>query len=75
LIGRFVPVVITSNSDAYKDLISRVHNDTIMAAVHRRWAFVRYFESWASAHAEVLDSMGKLALKFKSVYNNSSVQQ
>jgi hypothetical protein len=45
-IGRFVPVVITSNGDVHGEIISKILNNLNSAAAHRRWAFIRYSCTW-----------------------------
>lgn len=52
---RFVPVIITANDDVHAEIISNVQKSADFAATHRRWAFVRFFESWPQAHPELFD--------------------
>lgn len=33
--------------------------DANIAAAHRRCGFIRYFESWNSAHIDIMDRFGR----------------
>lgn len=50
-ISKYVPVTITTNGDIYTEIIQKSYQDLTVAAAHRRWGFVRYFDSWHNAHA------------------------
>lgn len=52
-VKKYMPVVATSNSDPFDDLILPMIEDTDLQAVHRRWGFIRFTRSWVDVHPEL----------------------
>lgn len=45
-----------------------------MLAVHRRWAFVRFFDKWNEAHNRVCNvNTGSIVLEYADVYHDSKM--
>jgi len=42
-------------------------------AAHRRWGFVRYFETWNNAHPELLTNSQMIDPCYSELYSHSSV--
>jgi hypothetical protein len=55
-VTKFVPVIATTNGNVYTEIINRIHEDYSIEAVHRRWIFIRFFESWTHSHLGVFNS-------------------
>jgi len=49
--------MVTGNFDVYERLIKKFveEGDINVGAACRRWGFVRYYDTWASAHALLMD--------------------
>lgn len=56
-VTKYVPVVITTNGNLYDEIISKIYDDPNVGAAHRRWGFIRYFETWNLSHPELLDGV------------------
>lgn len=72
-----VSVLISGNFDVHGELLSKArenNNQSINAAV-RRWGFIRYFDSWESAHSSIVSTKTRsISRKFESVYCTKDVQ-
>lgn len=73
-VTKFVPVVITSNGQVYEELIQKIYTNADLEAAHRRWGFIRYFETWNSAHPELFSNNGNtLDPAYAQLYANINV--
>lgn len=59
----------------YGDIINKANGDYSIEAVHRRWIFIRFFESWNLSHINIYNNdMKTIKREYGEIYQGKNTE-